>query len=42
MDSGQSVRALLGDFSTSIFDRVDHTLTLNKPLRYGVAHSLVK
>jgi hypothetical protein len=41
LDSGQSVRALFVDFRKA-FDRVDHTLMLNKLLRYGVSHSLVK
>jgi hypothetical protein len=41
LDAGQSVRALFVDFSKA-FDRVDHTLLLNKLSNYGVPVALVK
>lgn len=41
LDAGNSVRTLFVDFSKA-FDRVDHTLLLNKLLAYGTPNALVK
>jgi len=41
LDAGESVRALFVDFSKA-FDRVDHTLLLNKLVAYGVPCTLIK